>query len=85
MSLRMRDDHMTMPSSKIFIPSLNNRHARGAGLWTPEDLNRLRELAKNGASVRLIATILRRTESAIRNKAGMHGISLMPSRKLIAR
>ena len=44
--------------------------------WSAEDLRRLRELAAAGTTPEAIATTLRRTTSAIRNKAGMHGISL---------
>ncbi|MFL6617697.1 MAG: hypothetical protein ACJ8MH_03805 [Povalibacter sp.] len=44
--------------------------------WSALELKSLRELADAGESVAVIATRLRRTESAIRNKAGMHGISL---------
>ena len=44
--------------------------------WSSDDLRRLRELAATGTPLDAIATTLRRTESAIRNKAGMHGISL---------
>lgn len=55
------------------------RHGRGASVWSREEICRLRELAENGTPLRLIARILRRTESAVRNKAGMHGISLCSS------
>ena len=44
--------------------------------WSAEALRRLRELAQSGATVAMIAAALDRSESAIRNKAGMHGISL---------
>lgn len=44
--------------------------------WTPESLRQLRELAQAGVSAEIIAARLRRTASAVRNKAGMHGISL---------
>jgi hypothetical protein len=44
--------------------------------WSTDEIVRLRELAEAGESVGIIALNLRRTESAIRNKALMHGISL---------
>jgi hypothetical protein len=44
--------------------------------WSTEDLQRLRELAQAGVPSETIAVRLRRTHSAIRNKAAMHGISL---------
>jgi hypothetical protein len=44
--------------------------------WSAEEVRQLRELAEQGVSVRIIAARLRKTESAIRNKAGMHGISI---------
>jgi hypothetical protein len=53
------------------------RAASGAA-WTVEDVRRLRELADQGMSPRIIATQLNRSESSIKNKAGMHGISLRP-------
>lgn len=48
--------------------------------WSSEDLRALRELAAAGTPLESIATSLRRTTSAVRNKAGMHGISLKPRR-----
>ncbi|HEY0684961.1 MAG TPA: hypothetical protein VGD45_21665 [Steroidobacter sp.] len=44
--------------------------------WSTEDIRQLRQLAVAGASLDTIALTLRRTRSAIRNKATMHGISL---------
>jgi hypothetical protein len=73
---------MKMSSSKAFVPSLANRNPRLSGLWSSEDLGRLRALADSGASLRQIATALRRTESAVRNKACMHGISVQKSPRL---
>lgn len=46
--------------------------------WSSEDLRRLRELAATGTPLDDIAAALRRTTSAVRNKAGMQGISLRP-------
>lgn len=55
----------------------SNAHARARrNEWSSADLRRLRELAALGTPLDTIATALRRTTSAIRNKAGMHGISL---------
>ena len=56
------------------------RRANRSNEWSSEDLRRLRELAQTGTAPNMIAATLRRTESAIRNKAGMHGISLRARR-----
>jgi hypothetical protein len=50
---------------------------RGAypNAWAAADVRRLRELAEQGVSPSEAARLLGRTESAIRNKAGLHGIS----------
>lgn len=47
-----------------------------ANTWSTEEIRRLRQLATAGASLDTICVTLRRTRSAIRNKATMHGISL---------
>lgn len=65
-----------MPPCDSFVPSLANTRVTCITLWKPEDLRQLRELAQSGESLKLIASKLRRSESAIRNKAAMHGISL---------
>lgn len=44
--------------------------------WSTEEIRQLRQLAVAGASLDTISITLRRTRSAIRNKATMHGISL---------
>jgi hypothetical protein len=44
--------------------------------WSTEELRRLRELAATGTPLNAIAASLRRTASAVRNKAGMQGISI---------
>lgn len=44
--------------------------------WSTEDIRQLRQLAVAGVSLDTISVTLRRTRSAIRNKATMHGISL---------
>jgi hypothetical protein len=43
--------------------------------WATADVQRLRELAGQGISPGQAAKLLRRSESAVRNKAGLHGIS----------
>jgi hypothetical protein len=43
--------------------------------WAAEDVRRLRELAGQGISPGQAAKLLRRSESAVRNKACLHGIS----------
>ena len=48
--------------------------------WSGEQLRRLRELAAESVPIETIAMLLRRTPSAIRNKAAMHGISLRAAR-----
>jgi hypothetical protein len=44
--------------------------------WSTEEIQQLRQLAIAGESPEAIAMKLRRSASAIRNKATMHGISL---------
>jgi hypothetical protein len=44
--------------------------------WSSVEIRRMRELAEQGISIGIISNLLRRTPSAIRNKAAMHGISL---------
>ncbi len=55
-------------------PSL--RRSIPANTWSIEEIRQLRQLAGAGASLDTICCTLRRTRSAIRNKATMHGISL---------
>jgi len=43
--------------------------------WAAADVRRLRELAGQGISPGQAAKLLRRSESAVRNKACLHGIS----------
>lgn len=59
-----------------FLPSRGNTRVRTPNLWSAEELRRLREMALRRMPLHLIAGALRRSESAIRNKAAMHGISL---------
>jgi hypothetical protein len=49
---------------------------RSSAVWTPEALRMLRQLADAGTPLETIAAQLQRSPSAIRNKAGLHGISL---------
>ena len=44
--------------------------------WSTSEIRELRELADAGLSMQAIAAKLNRTVSAIRNKAGIHGISV---------
>ncbi len=47
--------------------------------WTAEDINSLKNLAKQNTPTRVIALKLHRTESGVRSKAGELGISLKPT------
>jgi hypothetical protein len=58
-----------MSRSSIFLPTATHS-------WSAEEIRKLKAFAQEGRSLRDIARALKRTESAIRNKAGMHGISL---------
>jgi hypothetical protein len=58
-----------MMKRTTFLPS-------AAPSWSKDELCQLRSMAQAGASVDAIATSLKRSISAIRNKAGLHGISL---------
>jgi hypothetical protein len=49
---------------------------RVPNLWSMQEVRRLRELAEAGVPIDLIAATLRRTRSAIKNKAGFHAIPL---------
>ena len=63
-------------SPSLFRTNPQRRQQSAQKTWTTEDLRQLRELATQGVAPAMIAVRLRKTESAIRNKAGMHGISL---------
>ncbi|MBL8271497.1 hypothetical protein [Steroidobacter sp.] len=52
------------------------------GVWSLSELRQLRDLANQGLAPDLIAKALRRSEFAIRNKAGMHGIAFQRRPKL---
>lgn len=45
-------------------------------MWSSAELKQLRELTDAGIGVEIIAARLKRTVSAVRNKAGMHGFPL---------
>jgi hypothetical protein len=49
---------------------------RAARMWSSAELKQLRELTDAGTGVEIIAARLKRSVSAVRNKAGMHGFSL---------
>ena len=51
-----------------------------AKMWSSAELKELRELTHAGIGIEIIASRLKRTVSAVRNKAGMHGFSLAASR-----
>ncbi len=56
------------------------RSARASSkAWTTSEIRKLRELAGAGVPMQLIAIQLGRTVSAIKNKAGFHGISVHSS------
>jgi hypothetical protein len=45
-------------------------------LWSSAELQQLRKLSDAGIGVEVIAAQLRRSVSAVRNKAGMHGFPI---------
>jgi hypothetical protein len=66
--------------AEVFIPSFGRLHSAAVNSWATEDIRALKTLAQTGLSIGAIAAALHRSESAIRNKAGMHGISLQRTR-----
>jgi hypothetical protein len=74
-----------MSASKSFRSVGAWARSKPVNTWTVEDVRKLRELAEQGLEVHVIAAQLRRTVSAIRNKASMHGISLHGGRTTRAR
>lgn len=62
-----------MAMTKTFLPA-------AIASWSTEELQMLKEMAAAGASIDELARKLNRTPSAVRNKAGLHGISLSRSR-----
>ncbi len=65
-----------MSRSDAFIRSTARRQSASNHAWSSADIRLLRELAGQNVPVEMIAATLRRSPSAIKNKAGMHGISL---------
>ena len=62
-----------MIRAKVFLPE-------AMVSWSEEELEQLEALARSGASIEDIASALHRSAPAVRNKAGLHGISLIRSR-----
>jgi len=58
------------------LQRVRSKRSAPGSTWSREDVRQLRELAVAGVPAEVIAVQLRRTYSAVRNKAGMHGISL---------
>jgi hypothetical protein len=56
----------------------NRVHSDEAKGWTDRDVQKLRDLARQGLSTRDIAQQLGRTEKSIYSKASDEGISLLP-------
>jgi len=52
-------------------------------MWSSAELKQLRELTDAGIGVELIAARLKRTVSAVRNKAGMHGFPISAAQRLL--
>jgi hypothetical protein len=65
-----------MRSFSLPVRRRNTGSSAQGNAWTSQELQRLREMAQAGMASETIAVHLRRTHSAIRNKAAMHGISL---------
>ena len=63
---------IVMSGHKIYVPA-------AMASWSLRDVQRLRGLAEAGASMEELTKTLDRSASAIRNKAGLHGISLARS------
>jgi hypothetical protein len=59
----------------------NHDRTPGVRSWSAAEIRQLKHLAQQGLPLKDIARHLRRTESALRNKAVMHGISLRPVAK----
>ena len=51
-------------------------------MWSSAELKQLRELTDAGIGVEIIAARLKRTVSAVRNKAGMHGFPISGAQRL---
>jgi uncharacterized membrane protein len=62
---------MTKPIA--FLPS-------ATASWSKDELYKLKAMALVGTPIEAIAKALKRSPSSIRNKAGLHGISLSSAR-----
>lgn len=57
-----------------------NKPTRNTGkLWTPNDVNALKDLAKGNTPTGVIGLKLGRTENAVRSKASEERVSLKPT------
>ncbi len=45
--------------------------------WSADEVRTMRELAQQGLPLTSIAKVLGRTESAVRNKATLHGVTVL--------
>lgn len=61
------------PPSRRRVPRIN--------LWTAEEIAALRDLADRGASVARVAATLRRTRSAVENKAKLERVQFHGGRR----
>lgn len=64
-----------MTSSIFSMPSLRKAR-RKQRLWSSTEVRQLRDLAARGEKIDEIAQALRRSTTAVRTKAAMHGISI---------
>ncbi len=58
---------------------MTKRPANHGKDWSPQDVQRLRELAKQNTPTRVIGVKIGRTEDAVQSKASDEGISLKPT------
>ena len=63
------------PNSSVAGEEMSARHL-SAGLWKPEDDDRLRELAASGKGPSEIARLLHHSPSAVRKRASLLGIKV---------
>jgi hypothetical protein len=64
-------------------PYARTRPTRGsARAWSSSEIRQLRELADAGLPTHVIAARLERTVSAVKNKAGFHGISVRSAKEI---
>jgi hypothetical protein len=64
-----------MSRDRLLASSQPNSKSGNRSAWSLGEVRRLRELAEHGLAPNRIARELGRSEFAVRNKAGMHGIS----------